>query len=53
MNELKKVSEMEKLAYEDYRDAALRLGDDDVRTQRMKYRHMGILEVKKELMRNE
>ena len=51
MDELKKVSEMEKLAYEDYRDAVWRLGEDDVRTQRLKYRHIGILEVKRELMR--
>ena len=52
MTELKKVSEMEKQAYTDYTDAVARHGEYSARAQRLKYRHLGILEVKKELMRN-
>lgn len=52
-NELfKKVEEMEKKAYEDYTDAAERNGEESKRTQELKYRHLGILEVKRELIRN-
>ncbi len=48
----KKVAEMEKLAYADYTDAAERNGEESKRTQELKYRHLGILEVKRELMRS-
>ncbi len=48
-----KVSEMEKQAYADYTDAAARHGEESKRTQELKYRHLGILEVKRELMRIE
>lgn len=52
MNEIiKKISEMEKLAYADYLDAEARHGEEHKRTQELKYRHLGILEVKRELMR--
>lgn len=50
-NELKKVAEMEKQAYADYTDAAARHGKDSKRVQELKFRHLGILEVKRELMR--
>lgn len=51
-NELfKKVVEMEKLAYADYVDAAERNGEESKGTQELKFRHLGILEVKQELMR--
>ncbi len=50
---LKKIAELEKMAYADYMDAAERLGEDDERTKALKYRHLGILEVKRELMRTE
>lgn len=51
-NELfKKVAEMEKLAYADYLDAEARHGEESKRTQELKYRHLGISEVKRELMR--
>ncbi len=54
INELfEKVSEMEKQAYADYTDAAARHGEESQRTQELKYRHLGILEVKRELMRTE
>lgn len=51
-NLFKKVVEMEKQAYADYTNTAARLGEDDTKTQVLKYRHLGILEVKRELMRN-
>lgn len=52
MTELNKVSEMEKQAYTDYTEAVARHGEDSIRAQQLKYRHLGILEVKRELMRN-
>lgn len=53
MNELfEKVAEMEKQAYADYTDAAERHGEESKRVQELKYRHLGILKVKRELMRN-
>lgn len=48
----KKVEEMERLAYADYLDAGARHGEENKRTQELKYRHLGIMEVKRELMRN-
>lgn len=51
-SELKKVTELEKLAYADYVDAEERYGENSKRAQELKFRHLGILEVKRELMRN-
>lgn len=49
---IRKISEMEKMAYADYTDAATRCGEDGKHTQELKYRHLGILEVKREILRN-
>ena len=51
-NELKKVAEMESQAYADYIDTATRYGEESKRAQELKYRHLGILEVKRELMKS-
>lgn len=49
---LEKVAKMEKQAYADYMDAVARHGEESKKTQELKYRHLGILEVKRELMKN-
>lgn len=51
-NAIKKISEMEKMAYADYMDAAERHGEESQRAQELKFRHLGILEAKRELLRN-
>lgn len=48
---IKKVSEMEQAAYNDYADSVARHGEDDHRTKELEYRWKGMLEVKQELLR--
>ena len=48
---IKKVSEMEQAAYNDYADSVARHGEGDHRTKELEYRWKGMLEVKQELLR--
>lgn len=46
-----KIDEMEKQAHTDYMDAENRYGENDIKTTRLKWRHLGMLELKRELLR--